>query len=293
MSAARSMIGAGILFGIIQSQTAQAKKAQDSYKSHKEINSILQKVATDFPEFTHLEKMGTSRLGRDIFVLSLFSGEPSHNVFINGAHHGDEKASAYATLGLIKYLTQNRDEDRVSDLLSNFKIYIQPVVNPDGYDTNSRFDSMGIDPNRDYSFPGRSDDKSFRSPETRAVKNLLQSVPFIGSISFHSGMEGVLWPWCHSPKENPHSKEFRKLARDAATAMDIVYYRQSHFDYSSRGEFIDYAYMKYQTLALTFEVSLKTSPHKNTIEKIVQRSIAGSLAYLESLKLILESTSRT
>lgn len=266
---------------------------QEHYHTNEEIIDFLQETVSEHPAFASIKKIGVSSEGRDLYVFVLKATQKSPiNIYINAAHHGNEKSSTEATLGLIKhFILEHEDPD--SQLPRSFNLYIQPVVNPDGYALNSRYDSQGIDPNRDYPYPGRNEFSSFRTPETTAIQNLMNTVDFQGSISLHAGIEGVLWPWCYSKDPNPHSHVFRHLAKATADAMDIPYYKQSSYDYDSRGEFIDYAYMKYQTFALTLEISSQLTPSSKKLKSIIDKTIRGTTAYLLALRSVLEKSQRT
>jgi hypothetical protein len=173
-------------------------------------------------------------------------------------------------------------------LLDAVNLYIQPVVNPDGYAADTRYDSHGIDLNRDYPYPDEG--KGFTEPETRLVDKLLHSVPFDGAIAFHSGMEGVLWPWGYTNERNLREPLFKTLSALTAQSMGFSYFAQSIDSYPSTGEFIDYAYGKYGTLALTVEVSRKRTPSPTELAEVVKRSVEGTLTFIDHIAKLTETT---
>jgi predicted deacylase len=257
----------------------------DRYHSQTFISQYLRQVAKTYPEIAQFRRLGKSQEGREIALLVL-SQDPHQDkpaIYLNGTHHGNEKASTEATLGMIHYLVTKRHDLTIRHLLQRYAIFIQPLVNPDGHARNSRFDARGRDPNRDYAHPERPADDAFNLVETRLVRQLLRQHRFIGSAAYHSGVEAVLWPWCYSRQPSADHQVFRSLGRIIAEAMAIPQYTQSYYDYHTEGEFIDYAYMQHGTYAMTFEVSEALNPRLSDLSRIVNRAIRGTLAFMSSL----------
>lgn len=252
------------------------------YHSQEEIRSFLVRLTTENSQLIRFQTLGYSDAGRPIDLVTLTSGdrESLPAIYINGTHHGDEKSSTEATLGLLDYLVQHRDDSIVRDLLSSYTIYIQPLVNPDGHAINTRFDANGLDPNRDYAVPGHTEEDAFKTPIVRIVRTLMDRVKFRAALALHSGMEGVLWAWGHSATRPPDADQFFTIARLMAKTMGIEQFRQSFDDYPSQGEFIDYAYMAHGTLALTLEVSQAPTPPPKELDGVVRRATLGMMTFL-------------
>ncbi len=269
----------------------------DQYHSQFEINFYLRLVAIRYPRIVSFAKLGQSEQGREISYIIISKKLPKNKpaIYFNGTHHGNEKASTEGILGLIDYLLRNRNTPEVSELLENYAIYLQPLVNPDGHASDSRLDSTGQDLNRDYSNPEKSDEDSFEAVETRLVKNLSDQVKFRAAVAYHSGMKAVLWPWCYSGNHTGHNDLFYTLSKISALAMGSTYYKQSYDDYPTSGEFIDYLYMAHQTLAVTFEVVKKWTPDPEVIPSVVNNSVNAAMAFMTALSdydkgtLVLES----
>ena len=162
------------------------------------------------------------------------------------------------------------------------------MINPDGHALNSRNDARGRDPNRDYAFPERSDEESFKIAAVKLVKDLSDKVHFHAAAAFHSGMEGVLWPWCFSSQKNAEQDTFYTLSKIAAEAMGMTRYAQSFRDYPTKGEFIDYLYMTHGTLAVTIEVSNDGNPPAARLTHYVQRAVIGGLAFVHAVMMLDE-----
>ncbi len=258
----------------------------DRYHTQTEINQYMRALAENFPELVKFDVLGQSPQSREISFVVLSRAEiglvPA--IYLNGTHHGNEKSSTETTLAVMKFLLANQNETVVSELLDNYAIYIQPLVNPDGHAANRRDDTTGRDPNRDYAYLARSEDDSFKIPVVKLVKNLVDTVRFRAAIAYHSGMEAVLWPWCDRNRVNPDQDLFREISRRAARAMGMRRYVQSYYDYPTSGEFIDYVYMKHQTLAVTFEVSAQGNPEPALLAGVVQRGVHGTMAFLQAIR---------
>lgn len=252
------------------------------YHSQDEINAYLKEVATTHADVAHFHFLGYSQRGRDINYLVIAKGDVDAlpAIYLNATHHGNEKSSTESILAVIDYLLNNRSNPQVADLLDNYAIYLQPLVNPDGHAANTREDYQGKDPNRDYSFPERSDEDSFKTPQIKLVKELAERVRFRAAAAYHSGMEAVLWPWCYTSQRATDNDTFYTISKATAQAMGMTRYAQSYSDYPTRGEFLDYMYSTYGTLAVTLEVSNDATPPAAKLLAVVQRSIAGSMAFM-------------
>jgi predicted deacylase len=256
----------------------------DRYHSQSEINAYLQSKSHQYPELVETKTLGYSRQGRAIHYAIIQPKDGKHRdaLLLNGTHHGNEKSSTEAAIAVMDYLLVNQDNSAVREILKTFSIYILPLVNPDGHAADTRTDSQGIDINRDYSFPLRKAEDSFRTESTQLIRKLMEQVRFQAAIAYHSGMEAILWPACYTDSPPTDLALFRSLSKK--TAMGFGRYLQSFQDYPSEGEFIDFAYSTYGTLAITMEVSEEPMPSEQVLLKVVERSVKGSLAYIEGLR---------
>ncbi len=267
------------------SGTAWALQFQ-RYHSQEEIAAFLREQAQLYPELVRFQVLGRSPQGREIAIVSVTKSEAADvpAIYFNGTHHGNEKASTEAILGLIQNLVQNRDRGDTDRFLRRYKIILQPLVNPDGHALNSRTDAHGADPNRDYASPSKPESEAFRLVETRLVRDLLNRENVVASAAFHAGLEAVLWPWCHTPTLSRDEPQFKILGEAVARTMNMPKYTQSFFDYQTEGEFIDYAYMRFGIYALTLEVALEPSPREDQLENVVDRAVLGSMSFLQAIE---------
>lgn len=258
----------------------------DRYHSQDEINSYLQSKSREYPHLVETKTLGYSRQGRliQLAMIGPQDGKHRESVLLNGTHHGNEKSSTEAAIAFMEYFLTNQDDPTIQEISQTFSIYVLPLVNPDGHAADTRTDSQGLDINRDYSYPLRNAEESFRTESSQLIRTLMQKVRFRAAIAYHSGMEAILWPACYTNSPPTDRALFRALSKRTAVSMGYNRYLQSFQDYPSEGEFIDFAYSTYGTLAITMEVSEEHRPAEQMLSKVVERSVRGSLAYLEGLR---------
>jgi predicted deacylase len=278
-------LAAALMSGALWLLAAQAV-AMDfgRYHTQDEINQILHDYATQSPELVTFHQLGTSEQGREISYDVVGTNAALPAIFLNGTHHGNEPSSTESILGVLDHLVTQRGSPDVAQLLAHYRIFLLPLVNPDGHAANTREDPEGRDPNRDYSYPGRSDQDSFKIGFIGLMKGLVDQVKFRAAVAYHSGMTGVLWPWCYTSEAAPDRDVFYTLSQAAATAMGMDYFVQSYDDYETEGEFIDYAYMKYKTLAVTFEVSEALRPDEADLAAVVDAAVNGTMAFMKGVE---------
>jgi hypothetical protein len=269
-----------------------ASAMADVYPKHVAIRGALRSYATQFPEIVQHVEIGQSVKNRSIDMVIVENRDiPTHrkgSVFLHAAHHGNEKSSTFSVMRFLESLVYDAE---TRQLLDQYTFYMVPIINPDGYESDSRYNANGKDLNRDYMLTPDNQLSGTIEPETKAIADLMNVVPFMAAISYHSGMEGVLWPWGFTPKANPEENILKRLSKKAAKALGSEYFKQSFYDYPTRGEFIDFAYFKYKTMALTFEVSSDYAPKSlGEVRSIANKAQAATMSVLRDLVNIHNKT---
>lgn len=254
-----------------------------AYHNLQEIADYLNAVASALPAIATYKVLGQSvRLPYLIINATCQASPPA--IFANGTHHGDEPSSTEAALAIPDYLLRSSTTDAsVRSLLQTYAFYVMPLVNPDGFALHTRENAAGLDINRDYSYPGRSDADSFKTVEAGLVKSLQESVGFRAAIAYHSGAQEVLWPWCYTGDATADDSFFTAAGQRTAQAMNFAIYQQSYDDYPTQGEYIDYAYWKSHTLASTFEVSTTKTPSVALLAGVVDSARKGTVAWVQAV----------
>jgi len=257
-----------------------------SYHTLAAISTYLADVAAAVPEVARAAVLGQSVQGRAIpyLVINATCEQAPAAVLLVGTHHGDEGSSAEATLAHVDSLLRGNAD--VRDLLGRYAFYVLPVLNVDGHAASppTRENADGVDINRDYAYPDRAESSSFKERETQLLKTLQDQVGFRAALTFHSGTTSVLWPWCYTATAAADDARLASVAEKSAHAMGFGTYSASYFDYPTQGEYIDYAYMKSNTLAFTVEVSVAKTPPDSTLPQIVATTWQGTLAVVQSLQ---------
>ncbi|HEX7599668.1 MAG TPA: M14 family zinc carboxypeptidase, partial [Polyangia bacterium] len=190
-----------------------------NYHSQQQIEDYLRAVAAALPTLAQYRVLGQSVQGRDVayLILNATCQASPPALLANGTHHGDEPSSTEAALAIPDYLLRKSATDpSVRNLLQGFAFYVLPLVNPDGHADGSRGNADGVDINRDYSYPGRSDAYSFKTIEARLIKGLQEAVGFRAAVAYHSGAQEVIWPWCYTGNATADGNFFLAAGQKAA-----------------------------------------------------------------------------
>jgi len=207
------------------------------YHTYDEMETMLNSLASTYPNLTHLTTLGTSIQGRQIWAIKISDNpdtdEDEPEVLIMGCHHAREIMSVEIPLLFAEYLlTHYVPGSQVKELVDEREIWIVPMINPDGHvyvQYNHEGDwwtwwrknrrdngagSYGVDLNRNYGYMwgyddiGSSPDPSsttyrgtapFSEPETQAVRDFCASKSFKVALSYHSYGELILFPWGYAP----------------------------------------------------------------------------------------------
>jgi len=125
--------------------------------------------------------IGQSVLGRSIPAMIIGTG--SKNAIIDGSIHGDEKTGTFACLRIAELLVQYyRSDPDWKSKLTEYKVIIVPVVNPDGFASNTRNNARGINLNRQFPPEGTPTE-----PEAFALMNLMGNYTPTLYVNCHEG----------------------------------------------------------------------------------------------------------
>ena len=213
---AEKFLKTGLLYNLIEPEETKGvltapdmTKAMEwqSYPSYTQYDSIMRKLAGDYPALCRLDTIGTSIYGRLVMALKISDNvhldeadEPE--VFYSSTIHGDELAGFVLMLRLADYLLGSYATDSdIRYLIDNLQIYINPLANPDG--TYRTGDAVSDYPTRGNA-NGRDLNRNFPDPMMPAVVQEKENVDmiafmrrhrFVLSANFHSGAEVLNYPW--------------------------------------------------------------------------------------------------
>jgi len=190
--------------------TLQKMRSWDSYPTYETYIDLMYQFAADHPNICTISSIGQSIEGRDILVANISDNpgieEDEPEFFYTGQMHGNELVAFIMLLHLIDYLTENYgSNDRITNIVDNIDIYINPLSNPDGTYAGgnntvwnaTRNNANSIDLNRNYPDPedGPHPDGNEWQPETLIMMDYADEQNFVLSSNLHSGIELLNYPW--------------------------------------------------------------------------------------------------
>ena len=150
------LLAALTLFSVASAETKVAIDWSVRYP-YAELESQLSEINQTDPEITSLYPIGRSWQERTLWCMELT--DPSVDkadktgVAVMANIHGGERESAACAMYFAWWLAENSQTERVAQILSDYVIYIVPVINPDGYEQsfvcNTRQNLRPVDANGD------------------------------------------------------------------------------------------------------------------------------------------------
>jgi len=268
------------------------------YHSPEEIEAFLDEVALKYPNITSLDTVGYSQEGRAIRALIISDRDypsstlpdPEPRVRFVGAIHGNERISAEILIRLIEYLTYNYEKDTtITELINSRYIVVIPVLNPDGLAADRRYNSRGVDLNRNFSiewiYSSTSGSSPFSELETSSFRDYSLGKIFHLSITFHGGAVLVNTPFDYgraregvAPAENDLVWFYAKAYSTSGNFLnnpDLSQYSYMEDGvinggdwYIAKGTLQDWSYKESGCLDLTVEIARRNPSTESEVEQI-------------------------
>ncbi len=182
----------------------------DFYPTYEQYVSMMQDFVSDYPGLCELVSIDTLSSGREILFIhinnDLTTAQNEPEFMYTSTMHGDEVTGYVLMLRYIDYLLSNYGTNtRITNLVDNIDIWINPLANPDGtyHGGNNtvygatRANANGVDLNRNYPDPdaGPHPDGNPYQPETKAFMDFAEAHHFVMSANLHGGSEVANYPW--------------------------------------------------------------------------------------------------
>lgn len=233
------------------------------YHTYESMTAVLHKLEKNHSNIMHLESIGQSYEGRNIWAVTL-SNNPSVSegesaVLLMGAHHGNEKPSYETLIFFIEYITalygsSNKDndadgrinedifdgmdndgdgfidedpsEERINNLINNVEIYVLPMVNPDGVEYEWRKNHA---PN--YGPLGRNEEITSYGVDLNRNYDYLWHLPYL--LPLHYMLPFIIndESWNYRG-EHAFSENETKAVRDFVIAHNTIKISLSYHSYS-------------------------------------------------------------
>ena len=307
----RTMRGRTYVLGLVLCLSVGALAAptvrplEFKHHSNAAMFNFMRDIAQRYPTITRLYSIGETVKKQPLMVLEISDnpgyhepGEPEFKYV--GNMHGNEVTGRETLLHLIEYLCVNYGVvDSITSLVDHTRLHIMPCMNPDGYDKahvgdvsgiTGRTNAHNVDLNRN--FPDRLGNHRthpHREPETLAVIQWIESLPFVLSANLHNGALVANYPYDNSETgrsvytKSPDDDIFRQVALAYSNAHPTMhlgkpcpndYYgfrggiTNGAAWYSVDGGMQDYNYMHSNCFEITVEQGCTKFPVARDLEKI-------------------------
>lgn len=155
--------------------------------------------------------------GKDLWVL-LISRQPETEILLKpnvkyiANMHGNEAIGRELLLHLIDHLLAHYAVDPyITYLLDNTRIHIMPSMNPDGFEDSiegecqgqrGRYNARGFDLNRNFPDVFDKSHNKEQQPETKAIIDWIDKIPFVLSANLHGGALVASYPYDNTPNSS-------------------------------------------------------------------------------------------
>ena len=182
----------------------------DFYPTYEAYVDMMYQFETNYPDICEVINIGETGQGRELLFVRISDNigvdEGEAQFMYTSTMHGDETTGYPLMLRLIdSLLTSYGTSPRISNMIDNLEIFINPLANPDGtYITGNnsvngaiRFNANYVDLNRNYPDPedGPHPDGNAWQDETLAFMAFAESNHFTLSCNIHGGTEVCNYPW--------------------------------------------------------------------------------------------------
>ncbi len=197
----------------LNKHSASLKKNLTEYHSYQEIIDLMDSLVTHFPDICKKEVYGTSIEGRELSALKISDSvqydQTEPEIAFDGSIHGDEIGGAENLVRFARMLCLEYGNDPyITDLIDNREIWIYCLANPDGFEAIVRYNSNGVDLNRDWGYMWDAwgySTGAYSQPESKALRDFMLENHFNIHITYHSGTEAYLYPWYY--RSNPCAED--------------------------------------------------------------------------------------
>ncbi len=224
----------GLVKEIKMGNTLAEISSWDTYPTYNAYVQLMTQYQAAHPDICKIIEAGTTVQGRKILFAKITKNVnlrgPQSQFMYSSSMHGNETVGYLMMLRLIDTLVNSYGADsRITNMVNNVEIWINPLANPDGtYHNNdttvngaTRYNANGIDLNRNFPDPaaGQHPDGNVWQPETIAMMNLESNNNFSLAANFHSGAEVVNYPWDTWQKLHPDNLWYQFISRRFADTV--------------------------------------------------------------------------
>ncbi len=221
----------------------------DRWTSYGSAVTTMQTTASQHANICRLYDIGRTVQNRTIYVMRITDNPDidetnEAEVRMAGNIHGDEFISFELMMLLIQYLTDNYGSNpTVTNLVDNRDIWVQPSINPDGHENDTRYNAHGVDLNRDhgYMYSYQSGTGPFSEQELQYFRDWSLNRNFSMSLSFHGVTTYFNYAWNFTGENAWDKAQMESLGNQYTTwnGYDVV---EGWDWYQTNGDTNDWSY---------------------------------------------------
>ncbi len=309
----------GMVISPLPSGPATRERRPPDYYTYTAMEARLAELSRLYPDIATVQSIGHSSNGLDLWTIRITanpgSEEDEPELKLVGSIHGDEPTGMEVCMDFAEWLLQGYGMDTAdgrvaTDLVDRTEIWILPLMNPDGYVAETRFNANSYDLNRSFPdgleseigtlFDLGSCDVSGLQPETAAVMTWSCEQSFVASVGFHSGALLVCYPYGNNPSgiptgfyaATPDDELYRRLsAAYADNNPEMVVLDDppggivnSSYWFRVTGEMPDWNYRFLGDLEVTVELSNVFTPPGEALPALRANNRAAVVAFLAAAR---------
>jgi len=285
----------------------KAPDAWDYYPTYSGYETLLAQWESQYPALCKVVTIGVLPSGRKLLAVRISQYVDSvmnkPQFLYTSSIHGDEISGYVTMLHFIDFLLTNYGTNaKVTNLVNNIDIFINPLANPDGtyaggnssVNGSTRGNANNIDMNRNYPDPqdGPHPDGNPWQPETVFFMDFAATHQFVMGANFHCGAEVLNYPWDTYSMLHPDDSWWFRISRAYVDTVHL-YSPASYFNDLNNGVTNGYAwyeidggrqdYMNYFHFCreITNEISNNGIPSANSLTNIWNYNYRSLLNYLQ------------
>jgi len=279
------IIAAGLTYAIeipdLSGYTADLKNGDAllGFFNYTTMVALADSLAENFPSICRKFLLGTTPEGRQLGILKISDNvdlnENEPEVMFEGGIHGDELMGPEIVIRYARDLCKGYGVDSIyTDLVDNREIWLYYLVNPDGYVNMSRYNSNGVDCNRDFGYMWGGEGNSsgyFSQPESKIIRDLQLEHNFTLFTDYHAGTEIISYPWSYRTEVSPDNATLTSMAAAYSNASgypSLQYGQGYNVMYQIFGSTKDNHYGPLGQVSWSIEVSTLKQPPASQIEMI-------------------------
>jgi hypothetical protein len=265
---------------------------RDQYHTYDEIIQSMDTLCILHPDICKKFDYGLSVEGRQLCALKISDNvnddESEAEIMFDGGIHGDEIGGPENLVRFAEMLCGSYGVDpEITSLVNEREIWLYMMVNPDGRVNMVRYNSNGVDLNRDWGYMWDGDGSSpdyYSQVETRALRTCMLENQFVVHTSYHSGTEFLAYPWSYRPDPSPDQAHIHQLAGiySSTSGYPALPYEQGYTGmYAINGSSKDAAYGVMGSIGWTMEISYDKQPPVSQIQYYYDINEPAMLAVIE------------